>query len=322
MQAYQCFPGGPFSLKKTGSNELNPKVSLKICQCYVIPRMLFGLEVLPLNKGQLNTLGKFHLDNLRKFQSLPTRVASTAVYLLLGTLPLEAELHKRQLSFVYSMLTSTNETIHQLSERQIAINLDNDQSFYGRAEEVLKLYDLPTLQTLKSQLSSKEQWKFRVKNAVNILWTKSLQDEGKQKSTLINMNIDSMKIGKVHNVWSSLESTVLDVLKGIVKCRLLTGTYLFQSNTHKCNQSVVRAICRCCGMEDEVLAHMLLYCPLLANQRGQSHSKIKSMLISQIGEYQWKSIFDTPEKVIKMILDCGWFEILNKDQWVSLQSIE
>ena len=110
-----------------GSNGLNLKVSLKIYQCYVIPRILFGLEVLPLNKGQLNTLGKFHLDNLRKFQYLPTRVASSAVYLLLGTLPLEAELHKRQSSLVYSLLTSTNETIHQLSERQIAINLDNDQ---------------------------------------------------------------------------------------------------------------------------------------------------------------------------------------------------
>ena len=46
-----------------GSNGLNPKVSLKIYQCYVIPRMLFGLEVLPLNKGQLNTLAKFHLDS-------------------------------------------------------------------------------------------------------------------------------------------------------------------------------------------------------------------------------------------------------------------
>ena len=154
-----------------GSNGLNPKVLLKIYQCYVIPRMLFGLEVLPLKKGRLNTLRKFHLDNLRKFQSLPIRVASSVVYLLLGTLPLEAELHKGQLSLVYSLLTSTNETIHQLSGRQIAINLDNDQSFYGRAEEVLKLYDLPALQTLKSQLSSKEQWKFRVKKAVNTFWT-------------------------------------------------------------------------------------------------------------------------------------------------------
>ena len=75
-------------------------------------------------------------------------------------------------------------------------------------------------------------------------------------------------------------------------------------------------------MEVEDLAHMLLYCPLLANQRGQSYSKIKSMVISQIGENQWKSIFDTPEKIIKLILDCGWFEILNKDQRGSLQSIE
>ena len=37
-----------------GSNVLSPKVSLKIYQCYIIPRLLFGLEVLPLNKGQLN----------------------------------------------------------------------------------------------------------------------------------------------------------------------------------------------------------------------------------------------------------------------------
>ena len=43
-----------------GSNGLNPKVTMKIYQCIVIPRMFYGLEVLPLN-----TLAKFHLDNLR-----------------------------------------------------------------------------------------------------------------------------------------------------------------------------------------------------------------------------------------------------------------
>ena len=87
---------------------------------------------------------------------------------------------------------------------------------------------------------------------------------------------------------------MLDVRKGIVKCRLLTGTYLLQSNRHKFCQSVVSATCRCCCIEDEDLAHMLLYCSLHANQRGQSFSKIKSMVILQIGENQLKSIFDTP----------------------------
>ena len=38
------------------------------------------------------------------------------------------------------------------------------------------------------------------------------------------MNIESMKIGQTHVVWSSLESTISDVRKGITKSRMLTGT--------------------------------------------------------------------------------------------------
>ena len=113
---------------------------------------------------------------------------------------------------------------------------------------------------------------------------------------------------------------MLDVCRGIFKCRLLTGTYLLQANSYKFSKSAVSAKCRCCGLEDEDLAHKLLYCLSLANQRIQSYSKIKSMIISQIGENQWKSLFNKPEKIIKLILDCGWFEIL----WESkiLQSLE
>ena len=287
---------------------------MKIYQCYVIPRLLFGLEVLPLNKGQLHLLSKFHLDNLRKFQSLPLRVASCAVYLLLGTLSLEAELHKRQLSLLYSLLTSSNETIYQLTERQIAINLDNNQSFYCRVEQVLEMYKLSSLTTIKSELTTKDQWKLRVKRAVNEYWTVLLQSEAKQKSTLINLNIESLNIGKVHKVWDSLESTVLDVRKGIIKCKLLTGTHLLQANRHKFSQSVVIAKCRCCGIEDEDIVHMLLYCPSYSDQRRQSYSKIKSMVISEIGESQWKSIFNNPNSVLQLILDLGWFSIFNESK--------
>ena len=93
-----------------GSNGLNPRVSYKIYQCYVVPRLLFGLEVLPINQSQLNLLSKFHVDTLKRFQTLPTRTATCAVHLLLGALPIEAELHKRQLSLLYNILVSTNET--------------------------------------------------------------------------------------------------------------------------------------------------------------------------------------------------------------------
>ena len=47
-----------------GSNGLYPRISYKIYQCYVMPRLLYGLEVLPLTQSQINLLSKFHLDNL------------------------------------------------------------------------------------------------------------------------------------------------------------------------------------------------------------------------------------------------------------------
>ena len=105
-----------------GSNGINPKVSYKIYQCYVIPRMLYGLEVIPINDSQMENLLKFHLQSLKRIQSLPKRTANFAVYLLLGALPLQAELHKPQLGLLYNIIFTQNETLASLTHRQCAIN--------------------------------------------------------------------------------------------------------------------------------------------------------------------------------------------------------
>ena len=41
-----------------------------------------------------------------------SRTALPAVHLLLGALPLEAELHKKHLSLLYSIINSNNQTFH------------------------------------------------------------------------------------------------------------------------------------------------------------------------------------------------------------------
>ena len=151
-----------------GTNGLNPRVSYKIYQCFVIPRLLYGLEVLPLTQTQINILSKFHLDNLKRFQSLPIRVATCAIYLLLGALPLEAELHKRQLGLLYNILISDNETVKELTERQIAVNLDNRLSYFSKVQDLLDQYQLPPLKDLKSCLTTKENWKFQIRTAIYI----------------------------------------------------------------------------------------------------------------------------------------------------------
>ena len=112
-------------------------------------RLLFGLEVLPINQSQLNLLSKFHVDTLKRFQSLPTRTATCAENLLLGALSIEAEIHKRLLSLLYIILASTNEIITELTEGQIAVNLDNSLSYFNKVQNVLSKYQLPTLNKLR-----------------------------------------------------------------------------------------------------------------------------------------------------------------------------
>ena len=78
-----------------GANGLSPETSYVIYRAYVLPRLLYGLEVLSLTQGQLDQLSRHHIQILRNILSLPQRTASAAVYML-GALPLEAELHKRR----------------------------------------------------------------------------------------------------------------------------------------------------------------------------------------------------------------------------------
>ena len=64
---------------------------------HVMPCLLHGLEILPLNQKHLDILSRLHTKTLRNFQALPTRTATCAVFLLLGALPIDAEIHRRHL---------------------------------------------------------------------------------------------------------------------------------------------------------------------------------------------------------------------------------
>ena len=244
------------------------------------------------------------------------------MYLLLGALPIEAELHKRQLSLLYNLLVSTNETIVQLNNRQIAINLDNTLSFYSRVHRTLNQYQLPSIQELQTEIPSREQWKHRVKQAVNKFWIDSLKTEADEKSTLCNLSTRFMKIGHTHPLWTSLESSVSDVRKGITKCRMITGTYMLQSIKSKFSKSPVDAICKCCGLDNEDLPHMLLECPALLVPRKQFYPDIKSMVIDIIGEEQWKNKFSNRKQLVKLILDCSSSpELSDSENYVKLQRV-
>ena len=151
-----------YSLMNTGlhgANGLSPEVSYQIYKIYVIPRLLYGLEIIPLNNTQLEKINRYHVKTLRNLQSLPQRTATSAVYLLLGALPIEGELHKRLLSLLYSVIKSENKCLQDLVERQLACSFNNLHSFFNVAGQILLKYELPSLNELVILDISKFQWK-------------------------------------------------------------------------------------------------------------------------------------------------------------------
>ncbi|VDI69489.1 Hypothetical predicted protein, partial [Mytilus galloprovincialis] len=66
---------------------------------------------------------------------MPARTATGAVYHILGALTIEAEIHKRQLSFLYNIVSCDNSTILDLVDRQLIMNMNNQQSFFCKVTE-------------------------------------------------------------------------------------------------------------------------------------------------------------------------------------------
>ena len=77
-------------------------------------------NVLTLSKSEVQKLNQFHKRFLKQVMHLQERTADSAVYLLSGQLPLVADLHKRILGTLGSVLRSSS-IEREIAERQIIL---------------------------------------------------------------------------------------------------------------------------------------------------------------------------------------------------------
>ena len=114
--SYSLMNIGPHGL--TGLNTMTPNITYK---AYVLPCLLYGLEVLILTKGRLNI-------TYRRSETF----YHSSTYFNLGcviALPLETELHKRRLSPAFCVINSENPTLKSLVQRQLACPFNTSNSF-------------------------------------------------------------------------------------------------------------------------------------------------------------------------------------------------
>ena len=189
-----------------GLDGLNPVSSHKLVNTYVLPRLLLDLDAVVLNTSDIKSLETYHKKLLRQLQGLPESTANAAVYLLIGSIPVEGEWHKRILSLVGRIARLGKEhPLHLLAARQLSLGeKKRPQSWFTLAKQICSRYEISITEALSSPWS-KEMWKFRVKNVVNGHWRIHLMREAQQRSTLKWLILDSSD--SPNGVWESCKTS-------------------------------------------------------------------------------------------------------------------
>jgi hypothetical protein len=58
-----------------GMNGINPMVSIHMIRCFVLPRLLYGLDVIRLTKTDIKNLSTYYVQLLKQIQHLPVRTS-------------------------------------------------------------------------------------------------------------------------------------------------------------------------------------------------------------------------------------------------------
>lgn len=259
-----------FSLMGTGlhgENGLDPETAVSLLRTYVFPVLYYGLEIiLPTGKA-LNVLETQQKKILKQVLSLSTKVADPAVYMLSGTLPAEAMIHKRTLSLFGNITRLSEMTIEkQLAKRQLEVKTFKSKSWFIAVKKILIKYNLPSPEELLNNPMKKLKWKKMFNTAINKYWTDQIISQSKLYSSLKYLS-KSYVVGNCHPAVKPYSRSNRDINRIPVKNKVITGTYLLQTNRVKFNQNEVNPTCQLCNNGDETLQHFLIDCKTLDKTR-------------------------------------------------------
>ena len=134
-----------------GYNDLDPKTATHIYQNYVLPTLVYGLEIILPNE-YIDMLERSNKKFLKHILGVSDITADPAIYILTGTIPLEGVIHKRVLSLFGNIcrLEGTSTEV-RLAERQLKVKDDSSHSWYIAVKNIMRKYGLLDLLQCQSQ---------------------------------------------------------------------------------------------------------------------------------------------------------------------------
>jgi hypothetical protein len=257
-----------------GLNGLPPLVSMHIYNIYVIPRLVYGLEVIKLSKLDISALEKQHRAFIRNILHLPQRTAIPALHIISAKPPIKSILDQKILSLFRTSLLAAG-SLQDIILRQHAVKGSNSHSWVTSVEKTLKTYNLPTIMQIFKEAPTKLKWKEIVQNAVTKYQKDKITKEALAKSTLSALN-PNFNPDRPHLAIRNLKS-LRKSQRATVKLKLLVGTYTLQS-VRLVYKQVTTALCLLCSQEDETVSHFILRCKTLMDKRLPYLNTIKNLI--------------------------------------------
>ena len=250
-----------------GHNGLDQESTVHLFQTYVLPTLIYGMEVVLPRGKHLDTLEKFYKKYMKLLLSIPVTTADPAVYIISGTVPVEATIHKRALTLFGNISRLTSSSIEKrIAHRQLNIKGQKSNSWFVALRELCFKYDLPQPLDILNDPPGKEKWKRIVNKQVNGYWTARLSHQSTLYSSFKYLHTEDYSYGQRHPVIQTI-GNAREIPRISTKLKLVTGTYILQSNRAAFNQNAIDPTCLLCKNGEETIKHFLLSCTALSSAR-------------------------------------------------------
>ena len=302
-----------YSLMRAGFNSVN---GLKTClnghiwSTFVVPRLVYGLEVLTLQRKDIENLEMFQRKSLRQIQGLPDKTSNSITLALLGILPLETVIHKNALNLFMNIARSKDCIEYEIAERQLVMKGDQEKRWFNFIKSVLDAYNLPSMFYLFDKQMSKTKWKHTLTNLVNSHIEASWRSEISSKLALKYVNPLLLKVGKAHPIWATVRNGIADNRRAQLKCKLLTGSYILQGNMAAFNQYTVDATCKLRLAVPETRQHFIAECSAFTPEREVYSEKLQNSSVLRAAE---SVDLTDPEVFTQLTLDGSVFVTSDED---------
>ena len=295
-----------------GTNGLDPTTSIHLMKTYIIPILIYGLEVIIPDKKNLEKLEIFQKKMLKQILSLPQNTPDPVPYIISGLIPIEGLIHIRALTFLYSIFMLPNTASEkQIAQRQLSIKNMESNTWFNVLKKIIWKYNLPDIYALLNTPYTKQEWKRLVYCNVQDYWRENILNITKYYKYLNYLNCEIYKPGKQHPLIYISSISLRDTNRIPIKLKLVSGTYILQSTRTKFKQEQTEGICLLCGDAEEDLKHFVLECSMLQSIRDAIFEDMNVEFRKITGRNMHQL---TSQEIIQIILDCSI--LLNTDSYI------